>query len=118
MEVIDEIIDYNGYTAYIRKFPSGIMEQCFIIPITTNVITPWKNIYIAGPITDKKFPKAFIDTPITLLSIIGVNTDAAWTMQIGYTDFDTVPGFFICRGDILDTSIEFKVQVYAIGRWK
>lgn len=100
-----------------RKYANGDMECWFIQQVSVAINAQWGSLYV-GTASLHNFPQTFTEIPVTQISfapngnqaLIGRTSDNSLTR--------TNPGkIALFRGNV-NSSANYKIHVYAKGKWK
>ena len=100
-----------------RKYANGDMECWFIQQVSVAINAQWGNLYVGGSDLHD-FPQEFSDIPIVQISL----APSGWQALIGRTSDNSLtksnPGTIaLFRGNV-NSSANYKIHVYAKGKWK
>ena len=103
-------------TGYV-KYADGTMICFYTQDITTSVSNAWgSTLYISNALTLDNFAQTFLTTPCIQINVTGGNSSA---FVVNATASSTTnPGKIHLSRPQTDTSKLYKINVYAIGRWK
>lgn len=114
------IVGYGGNEyGYWIKFDNGLMI-CWdrVVDLSTDLYRQFGNSAIWYGYMENwtKFPKAFIEPPITIISQPENTASIVQAQPYGYTFTDKPPGVFPCG--VGRSSSVFRLAYVAFGRWK
>ncbi len=100
-----------------RKYANGDMECWFIQQVSVAINAQWGSLYV-GTASLHNFPQTFTEIPVTQISFAPNQNQAL----IGRTSDNSLtksnPGTIaLFRGNV-NSSANYKIHVYAKGKWK
>ena len=100
-----------------RKYANGDMECWFIQQVSVAINAQWGSLYV-GIASLHDFPQTFTEIPVTQISFAPNGNQAL----IGRTSDNSLtksnPGKIALFRGTVNSSVNYKIHVYAKGKWK